>query len=148
MRALAVLALASILAGCSTPLKPVNVSLGEACTRCKQPISNERIAAEQVSPNGWASKFRTVHCMTTWIAQQPTAPKGWMYVANYDRGGWIRADRASYVRVVINPNTLEKDFIAFTDPRRAAEAARVNQSEVVSWQAVLDLGRSQPIGGN
>lgn len=147
MRALAVLALSSILAGCAPP-KPVNVVLGEPCWRCRRPIDNERIAAEQVGPNGLASKFRTIHCMSTWLAQQPKSPEGWLYVANYDKGGWIRADRASYVRVIVNHNTMERDFIAFANPGLAAEAARANDSAVVGFDAVLDLGRTQPIGGN
>ena len=148
MRALAVVALASILVSCAAPPKPTNVALGEACWRCKRPINNDRIAAEQVGPNGLAAKFRTIHCMSTWLAQQPKAPEGWLYVANYERGGWIRANSASYVRVIVDRNTMERDFIAFADASRAAEAARTNNSTVVGWDAVLDLGRTQPIGGD
>jgi nitrous oxide reductase accessory protein NosL len=148
MRAFALLALSAILAGCGAAPKPVNVVLGEACYRCKRPIDNDRIAAQQVASNGLASKFRSIHCMSTWLAKQPAAPEGPLYVANYEKGGWIRAERASYVRVVVNPKTMERDFIAFADAGRAAEAARTNGSTVVGWDAVLDLGRTQPIGGN
>jgi hypothetical protein len=60
----------------------------------------------------------------------------------------VRADRASYVRVIVNTKTMERDFIAFADPALAAEAARINNSAVVGWHDVLELGRTQPMGGN
>jgi len=148
MRALATtLVVSAVLAGCAPP-KPVNVVLGEACERCQRPISNERLAAERVGDYGVAVKFRTIHCMATWIAQHPEAEEGFYYVANYEKHGWIRATRAAFVRVIINRNTMERDFIAFADPEQAAAAARANDSDVVGWEDVLELGRSEPIGGN
>jgi nitrous oxide reductase accessory protein NosL len=147
MRILAVLALATILAGCASP-KPIDVVLGEACARCKRPIGNAQIAAQQVALNGFGTKFRTVHCMATWIAQQKKPVAGRYWVADYKRGRWIAAERATYVRVVVNPNSMERDFIAFADPAAAAEAARTNQSAAVGWADVLELGRTAPIGGN
>ena len=142
-----VLVLSALLTACAPP-RPVNVVLGEACERCRRPIVEERLAAERVGDNGFAVKFRTIHCMATWLGQHPTVGDGFIYVANYARGGWVRADRASYVRVVVNPNTMERDFIAFADPQLAATAARDHSSVVVGWDDVLELGRTQPIGGN
>lgn len=125
------------------------MTLGEACERCRRPIVEERLAAEHIGGNGFAVKFRTIHCMSTWLGQHPTrAQEGFLYVANYARGGWVRADRASFVRVIVNPNTMERDFIAFADPQLAADAARENSSVVVGWDDVLELGRTQPMGGN
>jgi hypothetical protein len=148
MRALStILAISALLTGCAPP-KAVNVVLGEACERCRRPITEERIAAERVAANGFAVKFRTIHCMATWLGQHPEASEGFHYVANYAKDGWVRADRASYVRVVVNPRTMERDFIAFADPQLAAEAARTNHSAVVGWNDVLQLGRTEPIGGN
>ena len=148
MRAFAtILVLSAVLTGCAPP-KAVNVVAGEACERCRRPINNERIAAEHVGANGFAVKFRTIHCMSTWLARHPAASEGFLYVANYARDGWVRADRASFVRVIVNPNTMERDFIAFADPALAEEAARTNSSAVVEWGDVLELGRTQPMGGN
>ena len=122
--------------------------LGEACARCKRPIENIQVAGEQVAPNGLASKFRTIHCMATWIGQQSQPADGQYWVTDYQKGKWIRADRAAYVRVVINPNSMERDFIAFADAGAAAAAAASNQSTVVHWADVLELGRTKPLGGN
>jgi len=147
MRMLAVLALSTIFAGCASP-KPIDVVLGEACARCRRPIDNAQIAAQQVAPNGFGTKFRTVHCMATWIAQQKAPVEGRYWVTDYQRRRWIAAERATYVRVVVNPNSMERDFIAFADPAAAAEAARTNQSSTVHWADVIELGRTAPIGGN
>jgi len=69
MRAFAIVALSAVLAGCAVP-KPTNIVLGEACERCRRPIDNAKVAAEQVAPNGLGLKFRTAHCMATWIAEK------------------------------------------------------------------------------
>jgi hypothetical protein len=142
-----ILVLSAMLTACAPP-KPVNVVLGEACERCRRPIVEERLAAERVADNGFAVKFRTIHCASTWIGQHPAATEGFIYVANYAKGGWVRADRASFVRVIVNPNTMERDFIAFADPQLAAKAATDHNSVVVGWDDVLELGRTEPIGGN
>ena len=147
MRALAILTLSAMLAGCAQP-KPANVVLGEACWRCKRPIENARIAAEQVGSNGIGSKFRTVHCLATWVAQQTAPIDGRFWVTDYEKTKWIAAEKATYVRVVVNQLTMERDFIAFADAEAAAEAARTNHSSVVRWADVLDLGRTSPLGGN
>jgi hypothetical protein len=142
-----VIVFSAMLTACAPP-RPVDVTLGEACERCRRPIIEERLAAEHVGDNGFAVKFRTIHCMSTWLVQHPTAREDFLFVANYARGGWVRAERASFVRVIVNPNTMERDFIAFSDPQLAAAAARENSSVVVGWEDVLELGRTQPIGGN
>ena len=148
MRAAAtMLALSVVLVGCAAP-KPVRLVAGEACERCRRPIVNERLAAERIADNGFAQKFRTIHCMSTWIAQHDPAGTGVFYVAKDDRGGWVRAERASFVRTIVNPNTMERDFLAFADPAQAASAAREQNSSVVGWAEVLERGRTEPLGGN
>lgn len=150
MRALAtVLVLSAGLAACAPPPRPVDVVLGEACERCKRPIIDERIAAERIGANGFALKFRTIHCLSTWLGKREGADQGFVYVADFGKKeGWVRADRASFVRAIVNPNSMERDFIAFSDPARAAEAARKHNSAVVGWADVLHLGRTEPLGGN
>jgi nitrous oxide reductase accessory protein NosL len=149
MRALStVLVLSALLAGCAAP-KPVKVVLGEACERCRRPIVEDRLAAEHIASNGFAQKFRTIHCMSTWLAQHPDAARDYIFVANYAvKGGWVRAERASFVRVIVNPNTMERDFIAFANAGQAAEAARTRNGQVVAWDDVVQLGRTEPLGGN
>ena len=116
-----ILILSAMLTGCAPP-RPVNVVLGEACERCRRPIIEERLAAERVGDNGFAVKFRTIHCMSTWLGQHPAASEGLLYVANYAKDGWVRADRASFVRVIVNPNTMERRFHRLRGPATGGDS--------------------------
>ncbi|MDP1568950.1 MAG: nitrous oxide reductase accessory protein NosL [Vicinamibacterales bacterium] len=148
MRFIIALVLAAIAAGCAPP-KPVDVMIGEACWRCRRPIQKPVLAAEFVqTKTGFPSKFRTVHCMSTWIAQQTDLPKGRFYVTDYSTGEWVRAEGAVFVNVVISKQTMERDFFAFADPAAAAAMAVEAGETVVDWDAILALGRDHPIGGN
>jgi copper chaperone NosL len=144
MRPIILLALTLAVAGCASA-KPVNVVTGEACWRCRQPINDKRLAGEVLAPNGLASKFRTVHCMSTWIAQQKTQLEGALYVTDYGTGKWVRAERATYVRTVVNPNTMARDFVAFLDQDKAEEKARADNGTLATWDDVLAYGRSTPL---
>ncbi|MGE3275326.1 MAG: nitrous oxide reductase accessory protein NosL [Vicinamibacterales bacterium] len=147
MRALSIVLLAAMATvSCAQP-KPADVIAGEACWRCRRPISDVRLAAEFVADTGIGSKFRSVHCLSTWIAQQAEPMHGQFYVTDYGTGEWIRADRASYVNTVVNRNTMARDFVAFAVPASAEELARVEQGQVLDWQAVLDVGRTNPLDG-
>lgn len=146
MRVISVLVFALALSACSSP-KPVSVSEGEACWRCRRPINNVRLAGELVAANGLASKFRTIHCMSTWIAQQKSNVEGTFYVTDYSTGKWVPADRATYVRVIVDRNTMEQDFVAFENEATAAKTAHTEKSALSNWEAVLDMGRRMPMGG-
>lgn len=144
MRAIILFALTLAVAGCASA-KPVTVVTGEACWRCRQPINDKRLAGELVSSNGLASKFRTVHCMSTWVAQQKTAPEGTFYVTDYGTGKWVRAERATFVHTVVNGNTMARDFLAFLDQDDAEDKARADHSTIATWDEVLARGRSAPL---
>jgi hypothetical protein len=147
MRAITVLAFVVTFVACAPP-KPVNVVTGEACWRCRQPIKNARLAGELLQSNGLALKFRTIHCMTTWIGQQNATPEGTFYVTDYSTGKWVRASSASFVRTIVDRNTMARDFLAFGDAETAAATARDDQATVVKWDNVLATGRAEPLGGN
>lgn len=147
MRLITAAVLVVALFGCAAP-KPVSVVTGEACWRCRQPITDRLLAGQLVAPSGLASKFRTVHCMSTWIGQQKTDPRGAFYVTDHETGRWIRAERASYVRTIVSRNTMARDFVAFADRASAEAVARIEQAPIETWDDVLALGRTAPIGGN
>lgn len=148
MRALTVLCVAVVVAGCSVPRKPLAVVSGEGCWRCKHPITDRKIAAEFVADNGFPQKFRTVHCMSTWIAQQSEEPEGVFYVTDYATGKWIRASRASFVRTIVNRNSMAVDYVAFFNEDEARREAAQANTQIENWEQVLARGRSEPLGGN
>lgn len=144
MRAIVLFALTLAVAACAAA-KPVNIMTGEACWRCRQPINDRKLAGELLADNGLASKFRTVHCMATWVAQQKTDPGGTYYVTDYATGKWVHAKNATYVYTVVNPNTMARDFLAFRDRDNAEERARADNANLATWDEVLARGRSTPL---
>ena len=148
MRAITTFLIAAALAGCSAPPRPISVVSGEACWRCKHPITDRKIASQFVADSGFVQKFRTVHCMSTWIAQQTEDPGGTFYVTDYSTGKWIRARRASFVRTIVNRNTMAIDYLAFLDQDAARRAAADARTQPEDWQQVLARGRTDPLGGN
>jgi copper chaperone NosL len=148
MRALTSFLLAAVLVGCAVPPKPANIVAGEGCWRCKQPIRDAKLAAELVADSGFAQKFRTIRCMSTWVAQQKEVPAGSFYVADYSTGKWIRAERASFVRTIVSRDTMAIDYLAFLDEDAAERAAAEATTKIENWEQVLALGRSNPIGGD
>lgn len=144
MRAIVLFALTLAVAGCATA-KPLNVVTGEACWRCRQPINDKKLAGELLADNGLASKFRTVHCMATWIGQQKTPVDGRYYVTDYASGKWVQAKDATYVYTVVNTTTMARDYLAFKDRDDADEKARADNSSLATWDDVLARGRSTPL---
>jgi hypothetical protein len=150
MRLVPILLLATFMAACAPP-RAVDIRTGEACWRCRRPITNAGLAAEFVSTDGtgFASKFRTVHCMATWIAAQADTSGGIFYVRNYATDKWIRADRAVFVRTIVNDRTNERDYMAFeTADEATPDLVGPKADAPVGWQAVLAMGREHPMGGN
>jgi hypothetical protein len=147
MRAIAVLAVLVALGGCAPP-RPIDVVTGEACWRCRQPIKHAKLAGEMIASNGLALKFRTVHCMSTWIAQQKSGPEDTFFVTDYSSGKWIRASGASYVRMIVDRDTMARDFVAFKNGETAAITAQAEKTVIQNWENVLAAGRTEPLGGN
>ena len=150
MRLVPILLLATVVAACAPP-RAVDIRSGEACWRCRRPITNGGLAAEFVATDGTglASKFRTIHCMATWIGQQPEALGGVFYVKNYATNKWIRAEEAVFVRTVVNARTNDRDFMAFETAQEATpELVGPRAEPAVGWQDVLAMGREHPMGGN
>ena len=142
MRIIIGLVLAALVAGCAPP-SPTAVTTGEACWRCRRPIEKRVLAAEFVhTSTGFPAKFRTVRCLSTWLAQQEALPKGHVYATDYSTGEFVRAEQAAYVNVVINRQTMERDYIAFADPIAAAALATEAGASAVGWEEILAVGRT------
>jgi copper chaperone NosL len=144
MRAIVLITLTLALAGCAAP-KPVNVVTGEACWRCRYPINDAALAGQLVADNGLASKFRTVHCMATWIGQQKTSVKGDYYVTDFVSRKWIDAEDATYVYTIVNRNTMARDYLAFADRAEAEKKASADGGTLATWSDVLERGRTEPL---
>jgi hypothetical protein len=123
-----------VVLGCSS-LRPVAINTSDVCESCKQVITNTKVAAEIVQPNGLAQKFRTVTCMVRYMNQHPT--EGSVFVTDYRSGRFLSPQSAVFVKAEIDENTRESNYLAFRDVPAAVEFARKQGTSPVDWASVL-----------
>ncbi len=146
MRRLMLVVLTLLLVGCAVPAKSVAIRGGDTCDHCRRSIQDEKLAAELVTKNGMAYKFRTVHCMAQYMVQEQPTPIGTLFVTDYKTGRMFRAERGNYVATTIDKNTNERDFLAFAGENEATGAAKENATKVLTWEDVLKTGQQDRVG--
>ncbi len=134
MRTVLALGLAFLIAGCAS-VTPVPIRAGDVCAGCRQAITETKLAAEAIDSGGVVLKFRTTTCMARFLNGKTDKMQG-LFVTDYPSGRFIRAQSATFVHHVINPNTNEKDYAAFGDVREAVEFGKKQQSSPVDWLAI------------
>jgi hypothetical protein len=120
---------------------PIKVSAGDQCMRCRRIIQDPNLAGELVYSRGWIEKFRTPACMAKYVVADRDGGHD-AYVTDYRSGKFVRAERATYVPVVLDRNTGETDYRAFRLKADADAAARELQTTAVDWQTVVERARS------
>lgn len=124
---------------CGT-LKPVTVNVGDTCYGCRCHIVEPRQAGEMIDPNGLAYKFHGPRCMARYVATHPSEQAA-LFVTDFATGHMIEAARASYVPVIVDPNTMQPDYRAHLRRVDAETFAKTENAAVLTWAAVLDKAR-------
>ncbi len=135
--ALAAIALLSV--SCSS-VKPVQVNAGDTCYRCRRVILETRLAAEMVDPNGLAYKFKAPGCMAKYLGEHPSE-KGVLFVTDFATGHMIDPARASFVSVIVEENSMERDYRAYLNKADASAFAAQVKTTAVDWNAVLQKAK-------
>ncbi len=134
MRTVFALGLAFLIAGCAS-VTPVPIGSGDVCANCRQAITETKLAAEAIDSGGVVLKFRTVGCMARFLNGKNDKMQG-VFVTDYTSGRFLRAQSATFVHHVINPNSMERDYAAFGNLRDAVEFGKKQQSSPVDWLAI------------
>ncbi len=138
MRTLTGLALAAaalVAVSCST-VKPVQVSAGDTCYRCRRVILETRLAGEMVDLNGLAYKFRGAGCMAKYLAEHPNET-GALFVTDFTSGHMIDPNRATFVSVIVDENSMERDYRAYLNKTEAEAFAAQVKTTAMDWNGVL-----------
>ena len=138
--AAAFVAIGAFLTLSCSSVKPLAIQDGDQCFRCRRPIVEKAMAAQMLDGT-FASKFRTSGCMAKYLADHP-AETGTTFVADYPTGKWVRPDQALFVPVVVNRDTGERDYRAYSQKAAADAAAAEFHSVPVDWKTVLEKARS------
>lgn len=137
---LALAAVALFAVSCSS-IKPVQVSAGDSCYRCRRIILETRVAGEMVDPNGLAYKFKAPGCLAKYLAEHPNE-KGTLFVTDWTTGHMIDPARATFVPFIIEENSMERDYKAFLKKDDAEAFAKQVKTTPVDWKTVLEKARS------
>jgi nitrous oxide reductase accessory protein NosL len=131
MRTAAILAVVLLMCACGS-LSPVPVRAGDICDSCGKVITDVKIAGEAISPRGSVMKFRTAECLAKYTREHPenVAAK---FVTDYKSGRFIRPESATYVHAVVDENTREMAYVAFSAVNDAVEFGKQQMSPPVDW---------------
>ena len=134
------IAAAALLAVSCSSVKPVQVSAGDTCYRCRRVILETRLAGEMVDPNGLAYKFRAPGCMAKYLAEHPKET-GALFVTDWSSGHMIDPTRATFVQFIIDENSMERDYRAYLKKADADAFAAQVKTAAVDWKTVLDKAK-------
>jgi hypothetical protein len=133
MKAAAVFALALLVCACGS-YSPQPIKAGDICETCKKQITNVKFAGEAITKGGVVLKFRTPECLAAYTrANSDVAVK---FVTDYSTNRMIRPESATYVRTVIDENTREATYAAFSQVSEAVKFAKDQMSSPVDWLAI------------
>lgn len=134
VRLLIAVAAGLVAFGC-TAVQPLAIRTGDRCFNCGRPIENVRVAGEIIDNEGHAMKFRTAGCMARYVAQHPDEQANYraVFVTDYANGRFIKAGTATYVKMPLEPGSMERDYVAFASASAAAANAKKEGSGAVDW---------------
>jgi hypothetical protein len=112
------------------------VTTGEACHRCDRPVVEPRLAARILDAEGTVMTFRTVACLSRFLAEREDLRLRAVLVTDYPSGRFLPVGNASFLRVPIDEATGEEDYLAFRGLREAVEFGREHRAHPLSWEVV------------
>ncbi len=128
-----------LLAACGNgALMPADILPEDMCLHCKMAISQKRCAAEFMDKEGKSYKFDDLACMGSYIKERGNKTQIAAYfVADYEGGGWIKGEEASYVRASRISTPMGGGVTAFRDKAKAEAAAAKYQGELRNFAEVM-----------
>ncbi len=131
---------ALVAASCSS-VAPIAITARDVCFECRRGITETRLAAELIDANQMAYKFGTPKCLAKHLVDHP-GDTGTLFVTDFASGGLITADKATFVPVVVDTNTNERDFRAYQSKQEAEAIARDLKVGTTDWQGVVAGAKS------
>ena len=117
--------LAFLVLACA-PAGPVAIDTEhDACHWCRMTISNPRFAAQVLVPGEEPQFFDDLGCLSS------VRPHGEIYVADYDTGSWIAAERAHFERCSAIDTPMGSHLIARAQPTQNTGCIQVPAKEII-----------------
>lgn len=124
----------TFMACSSGPPMPVDIAPEDMCQRCKMVISEKRLAAEFIDQEGLAYKFDDISCMVHALrSRSDRKPVAAVFVVDFESGGWIRADKACFIRSDRLKTPMGGGVAAFRDYSRGEVAAAGYEGRIIRF---------------
>lgn len=135
------LALTALVGASCGGIKPLEVNAGDLCYRCRRVILEPRMAAEMIDPSSLAFKFRTTGCLAKYLNDHPNE-KGTLFVTDFPSGRMMGPELATFVPMIVDENTNERDYRAFLRKSEADAFAKTTKTTPVDWKTVLATNKT------
>lgn len=126
-----------LVASACASTSPVAIRAGEVCFHCRRTITDTAMAAEVISPAGYAFKFSSVACLSEYLREHPGEATRAVFVTDFAKGRLLDAEDALYVKALADARVGAQDYYAFRVREMAQEFAQRRGSVVVAWNDVL-----------
>ena len=136
----AVLMLGLVLSSCSDfEAKTIELNK-DKCDHCQMAISNGRFGAELITNKGRVYKFDDLICMKSYLNEKGSDSFKALYVNDYtQKNKLIDAKKALYVNSESLNSPMLGNTAAFENEEKANNFAEESNSEVVSWESIINL---------
>jgi hypothetical protein len=134
-----VLAAALIASSCSS-VAPIAVHATDTCYQCGKPILDVRMAGEAIDADHLEYPFGSPKCLAAYVVSHPREHDA-LFVTDYTTGHMIDPTRATFVPVVVDDYTNERDYRAYLTRADADAAARPLRATPVGWNALITEAR-------
>jgi len=122
LRPIAYAAAFGVSAACSSAdVSPASLDVRtDTCSRCRMAVSDQRFAAQIVSPGEEPRFFDDIGCLRAYLEARPRLEdRSAVFVASYASQAWVPARTAVYVRHESIQTPMGSHYVAFgTGPER------------------------------
>ena len=119
-------------------IAPVAIDANDMCAFCRMTISEKRYAAELIDKDGEVSKFDDIGCMTNFMKQRTNEGSiRATFVMDFERGEWLKAEDAIYVRSPQFKTPMSGGIAAFKHESTAQATAAKYQGTVLRFAELV-----------
>ena len=144
---LLLVALLAALTGCggtSGEPQPPTIRYGQDVSEMGMIISDPRFAAAIIPERGDAILFDDIGELCKYVQTHPSLLARARFVHEFAGAGWLRAERAWYVRSAEFRSPMGWGVAAFGEEAAARQAQRERGGDVLTWDALARQDWSHP----
>ncbi len=138
-----------VLTGCEPKPQPIQFGSDQG-DYCRMMITDPQFASQILNNQGRAFKFDSIECMTAFVLttdEQENIHSYW--VPNFENPDeWLRVEDAYFLHSATLRSPMGLNLSAYADRETAEEFRQEYRGEIVGWNDVKELIRSEWLEDN